>query len=95
MLNVLWSGFLGSRRDTKERDQEQSRLQETLQMELVVNRYAQAVAGAMATSEEVETYEFARKRLVALKDAPDEAQGLELAEEVRPLFQKLGEELGI
>lgn len=93
MLDLLWSGFIGNRDD--ERDAVKKREREVLEMELVVNRYAQAVAGAMATPAEIEAYEYARNELSALTGAADDSHGRELAEEVRPLFKQLGKELGI
>lgn len=93
MLDLLWSGFVGNRDDRY--DKVKALQREALQMELVVNRYAQAVAGAVATPEEVEAYEYARKELVRLTGAGDDAEGREIADAARPLFKKLGKELGI
>lgn len=93
MLDLLWSGFLGSRDD--KRDQMKARAREVLQMELVVNRYTQAVSHAVATAEEVEAYEYARNELTRLTGAPDDSAGRELADEARPLFKKIAKEIGI
>ncbi len=93
MLDLLWSGFVGNA--DGEHAAVKQRQRDTLEMELIVNRYSAAVAGAMATSAEVEAYEYARSRLSYLTGAPDDSEGRELADEVRPLFQKLGKELGI
>lgn len=93
MLDLLWSGFLGNA--DEEHAAAKQRARDTLEMELIVNRYAAAVSGAAATSAEVEAYEYARTRLSYLTGAPDESKGREFADEVRPLFQQIGKELGI